>query len=67
MSTEANKALIRRWVEEVLNTRNPMLIDEFVAPDILNHAVGPQFQQGSDNFKRIIGSLFVAFPDIIWS
>jgi len=63
MSTEVNKALIRRWVDQVLNTRNLALIDEFVAPDILNHAVGPQFQQGRDNFKRIIGSLFVAFPD----
>lgn len=66
MSTEANKALIRRWIEEVLNSGNLALIDELVAPDMLNHAartVAPQFLHGRDNFKRTIESLFVAFPD----
>jgi predicted ester cyclase len=63
MSTEANKALIRRWVEEVLNNGDLTLIDEFVAPEMVNHAVVPELQQGSDNFKRVIRSLFVAFPD----
>jgi predicted ester cyclase len=63
MSTEANKALIRRWVEEVLNNGDLTLIDEFVAPEMVNHAVVPELQQGSGNFKRVIQSLFVAFPD----
>ena len=63
MSTQANKAMIRRWVEEVLNHKNLAFIDECIAPDILNHAVVPSLQHGRDNFKRVIGSLFLAFPD----
>ena len=31
MSTEENKALVRRFEEEVWNGRNPSLVDEFFA------------------------------------
>ena len=33
MSTEDNKALVRRVFEEVLNQGNLALIDEFYSPD----------------------------------
>jgi hypothetical protein len=34
MSTDTNKALVRRWVEEVVNTPgNLATIDELFAPD----------------------------------
>jgi len=33
MSTEENKALVRRYYEEVLTKRNPELVDELFSPD----------------------------------
>ena len=47
MSAE-NKALVRRYVEEVLNNRNLILIEELFAPTFIDHdssmpeAKGPQ-------------------------
>ncbi len=35
MSTEDNKALVRRFFEEVFNEKRVDLADEFVAPDYL--------------------------------
>ena len=32
-----NKALVRRYVEEVLNKKNLALIDELVAPTFIDH------------------------------
>jgi hypothetical protein len=32
MSTEQNKALLRRCFDEILNKRNFQLLDEFIAP-----------------------------------
>jgi predicted ester cyclase len=36
MSTEENKAVIRRWFKEVINGKNPAVVDELAAPDYMN-------------------------------
>jgi steroid delta-isomerase-like uncharacterized protein len=37
MTTEENKAVIRRWFKEVINGKNPAVVDELAAPNYTNH------------------------------
>ena len=39
MSTEDNKALMRRFLEEVFNKKNLAAIDEFIAPNHVDHTL----------------------------
>ena len=39
MSTEQNKALVRRIFEEGLNQNKPDVFDELIAPSYVNHDV----------------------------
>ena len=41
--SEANKALIRRLVEEVQNQHNVAAFDEFFAPSFVNYDILPGF------------------------
>jgi len=38
MSTEENKAIIRRWVEECYNKGNLAVADELIAPNYVNRS-----------------------------
>ena len=64
MSTEANKALARRYYEEVVNGGNAALVDELFAPDYVNHVAGsPEDLHGPDG-ERMFDTLYrQAFPD----
>lgn len=55
MSAEENKAVVRRLIEEVYNRGNLDVVDELVAPDILDRAAVPQHRHGIDAFKHVIG------------
>ncbi len=54
MKAEANKAIIRRLIEEVYNRGNLDVVDELVAPDIFDHPAVPEHQHGIDGFKHVI-------------
>jgi hypothetical protein len=43
MSTETNKTTFRRLVDEAINNKNYAVIDEFVAPDMIEHEELPGF------------------------
>ena len=63
MSTEDNKALNRRFWEEVFNQKNLAAIDELCRADFVYHgAFGPI--RGSEAFKRFLQIYFGAFPDL---
>ena len=62
MSTEQNKAVVRRFIEEVLNKQNAALVDELFAPDYVNHMV----PGGREGFKQFFPMLRSAFPDFKW-
>lgn len=47
MSTETNKAVVRRYVEEVINQGNLALIDTLFAPEMRERVKG--FRAGGDN------------------
>ncbi|MDP6549503.1 MAG: ester cyclase [Dehalococcoidia bacterium] len=64
MSVEENKALFRRFVEEVENQKNVDIVDEFFTADYLDHNPPPFGEPGIAGFKRALGIFFSAFPDL---
>ena len=60
MSTEQNKAVVRRFVEQVLNTMDITQVDELLAPDYANHVV----PGGRENFKQFMSMMRSAYPDL---
>jgi predicted SnoaL-like aldol condensation-catalyzing enzyme len=48
---ENNKALVRRFIEEVFNGGNLDAIDELMAPDYLDHTVPPGKDAGREGLK----------------
>lgn len=64
MSRETNKALARRWVEEVVNTKgNLAIIDELFAHDYVDYTNPPDWAPGPEGHKQIIAVYHSAFPD----
>ena len=63
MSTEHNKALVRRVNEEGLNQHNPALVDELCAPDIIYHNASTTMQ-GREPYKQYLSMLLAGGPDL---
>jgi len=65
MSTEQNKALVRKLVEEVINQGNISMIDEFLIPDFVEHEeLPPGIPPGREAPKTLFTMLRSAFPDL---
>src|SRR6266849_2362693 len=64
MSTEENKALVRRIFEEGLNQNNPSVFDELLAPDFVIYDAPPGMQHGLEGFRQVVAMFRTAFPDI---
>jgi predicted ester cyclase len=62
MSIEENKALVRRFVEEVQCRHNLAAIDELVSPDFVDHDA-PE-GSGRAGSREFFSMMFVAFPDM---
>lgn len=71
--SEANKAIVRRFYEEVMNRGNASLLDEIMAPDFTDHGEALfGSPQGRDALKRsiietptIFANLNVQLHDVI--
>jgi steroid delta-isomerase-like uncharacterized protein len=63
MSTEDNKALVRRLYEEVLNQGKLALVDELVAPDFVYHNASTTIQ-GREPYKQFLSMYRTASPDL---
>jgi steroid delta-isomerase-like uncharacterized protein len=62
MSTEENKALLRRAWDEVYGRGRLDSIEEFVLDDVIAH--GPDGDlRGVEEFKRYLAAYLAAFPD----
>ena len=60
MSTEQNKAVVRRFVEASLNAMDSEFVDELFAPDYVNHMV----PGGREGFKQYFSMVDSAYPDL---
>ena len=60
MTTDDNKALVQRFFDEVINQKNLAALDQFVAPNAVNHTVPAGLPQGPSQF---LGLHLNAFPD----
>ncbi len=64
MSTEENKALLRRYIKEVWDKQNPAAVDEFLAPDYKRHRSPTIEPLTRDDQKQLLTKFRAAFPDI---
>ena len=64
--SEENKAVSRRFVREVLNSKGMMKVaDEVLASDLLNHTlVKLGLPRGPEGMKELVKSFLSAFPDL---
>jgi predicted ester cyclase len=61
---EANKKVLRRLFDEVINGRNFAVIDELFAPDYVNHGPFPANTPDLAGLKRFFAANPQAFPDM---
>jgi predicted SnoaL-like aldol condensation-catalyzing enzyme len=59
MSTDKNKAVVRRFITEVLGSGNIDVLDELLAPNYANASMGVI---NRDGFKAVISGLKAAMP-----
>ena len=66
MSTEENKVLMRRFYEEVFNKRDLAAIDDFMAPDFVNHSAAQLGMAGGDleHVTQFVSMVMQVFPDL---
>jgi len=62
-TAEENKAVIRRFVEEVQNQRNWDVFDELNDPSFVNHSSPPGVPSDREGGKKFLGGFLNAFPD----
>ena len=63
MSGTENKAMARRFVEDIFNARKTELAKNYVTADIVYHGMGEEVR-GIDNFKQWVTEDLSAFPDM---
>ena len=63
MSTEDNKALVRRTYD-VINKRNLKAIDELVDPNYVGHIPAFPPVQGIEGLQQVFSTYLTAFPDM---
>jgi steroid delta-isomerase-like uncharacterized protein len=63
MSIEENKALVRRFLEQVWNQGNLAFVDASYNPDYLHHDPHLPMVRTSEDYKQWVSSHLGAFPD----
>lgn len=65
MSTEQNKSIVRRWIEEGWNKGNLSLVDQVYTADVVQHDPGsPVPVTSSAALKQYVGVFLGALPDL---
>ncbi len=65
MSSEANKAVVRRLFDEVVNRGNLSAADELFTDDFVSHEeLPPEVPPGREGVKQLFSMLRSAFPDL---
>lgn len=65
-NVEQNKAIARRYFEEMVNKQNLDILDELVSKDRVSHGLldGKEGARGIEPLRKFLVYLFKAFPDI---
>jgi steroid delta-isomerase-like uncharacterized protein len=58
---DANKKLVRSFIEEVWNKRQPAAVDRFIASDFIEH--NPNLPPGRDGRKGFVAAVQAGFSD----
>jgi serine phosphatase RsbU (regulator of sigma subunit) len=61
---EENKAIFRRYIEEVWNQTNLEVVDEIFDRYISHQPDGPTLERGPEDVKRFVSEFRSAFPDL---
>ena len=65
MSTEGNKAIIRRFLEGIFSQGNPDVVDELAAPNFVVHDPSSEAEEvDAQGVKESIAWSHSAFPDL---
>lgn len=64
MSVDENKLLIRRFIEEVVNTGDVARMHEFVAPDYRERDTEPGRIAGIEGYREHIEAVRLTYPDL---
>ena len=59
-----NKALVRRYVEEVLNQKSLAVVDELFAPTFIDHDSSMPEAKGPEGIKGLAAMVHASFPDV---
>ena len=63
MSPEQNKAVTRRYLEELWTQNNLAVIDQIIAPDVVGHVAGQTFR-GADALRQRANNLRAIYSDV---
>jgi predicted ester cyclase len=63
-SREANKAVVRRFVDEYQSQGREEVADELLAPDFVDHSAVPGFGADREGVKQFFAMLRRSFPDL---
>src|SRR5215210_9235005 len=64
---QENKALVRRFTEEVYNRRNLDAADEFLAPDFVDHGLSAGKEGYIEAYKQQVANTQAASSDVHFS
>ncbi|HPG40180.1 MAG TPA: ester cyclase [bacterium] len=64
MSVEENKALIRRYIAELINTGNVDHVEEFISPDFTEVYAGKRYQVGIQGAREHVIGVRQTYPDL---
>ena len=64
MSTEQNKAVVRRFMQEVLAKQNYSILDEMITQDYVNHAFAGMAKSGRDGLQAMQSMLSTQAPNL---
>jgi len=65
MLTDANKALVRRYINEVINSGNVGIISEFIDPNYTEVHEGKRYPIGIEGAKEHAIGVRQTYPDLI--
>jgi steroid delta-isomerase-like uncharacterized protein len=66
-TTERNKVVIGKFLEEVINQNRMDLADDLVVEDFVELDPLPGQRQGREGLKGVLAMMRAAFPDIHWA